>query len=101
MIRYTRTAVVAGGHMADALGFADKVTRLVNSRYPDVGLRWGMQIGGTSGVVHWTMDLPDLGTVESMFGELTADGEYISLVDGAGQVFVPGSISDAVVRFVG
>lgn len=101
MIRFTRTAVINGGHMAEALGFAGKVTQLVNGRYPDVGLRWGVQIGGPAGVVHWTMDVPDLGTVERIFGELTSDGEYIGLIDSAGQAFVPGGTSDSLVSLVG
>ena len=100
MIRFTRTAVIAGGHSAEALGFADKVTRLVNARYSDVGLRWGMQIGGVSGVVHWTMDVEDLNTIAGMFAALMADGEYTSLIDSAGQAFVHGSVHDTMVSLV-
>ena len=100
MIRFTKTAVIAGGHSAEALGFAGKVTQLVNTRYPDVGLRWGVQIGGPSGVVHWTMDVEDLNTIGRMFAELMMDGEYASLVDGAGQAFVHGSASDSMVSLV-
>ena len=100
MIRFTKTAVVAGGHSAEALGFAGKVTQLVNSRYPDVGLRWGLQIGGASGVVHWTMDVEDLNTVQTMFRELMVDGEYISLVDSAGDAFVHGTTQDTMVSLV-
>lgn len=101
MIRFTKTAVVAGGHSAEAMGFADKITQMFNSRYPDVGLRWGVQIGGPSGVVHWTMDVPDLNTVEGMFRELMMDGEYASLVDSAGDAFVHGSVVDTMVSLVG
>ena len=100
MIRFTKTAVVAGGHSAEALGFADKVTQLVNSRYQDVGLRWGVQIGGASGVVHWTMDVEDLNTVATMFRELMMDGEYTSLVDSAGAAFVHGSTHDTMVSLI-
>jgi hypothetical protein len=100
MIRFTKTAVVAGGHSAEALGFADKVTQLVNARYPDVGLRWGVQIGGASGVVHWTMDVPDLNTIGTMFSELMMDGEYTSLVDSSGSSFVHGSVHDTIVSLV-
>jgi hypothetical protein len=101
MIRFTKTAVVAGGHSAEALGFADKVTQLMNSRYPDARVQWGMQIGGASGVVHWTMDVEDLNTVGTMFRELMMDGEYTSLVDSAGQAFVHGSVHDTLVSLVG
>lgn len=97
MIRFTRTSVLAFGHTAEAIGFAGKVTQLVNDRFPDAGLRWGMQIGGQAGVVHWTMDVPDLGTVQEMFTALLMDGEYVSLVDSAGDAFVPGGANDTMV----
>ena len=97
MIRFTRTAITAGGHAAEAMTFAGKVTQLVNDRFPQVGLRWGMQVGGTAGVVHWTMDLDDLAAVQELFSTLMADGEYLSLVDSSGGVFVPGSVHDTMV----
>ena len=97
MIRFTRTAVVAGGHVAEAMGFAGKVVQLVNERYPDTPLHWGMQIGGTVGVLHWTMDLPDLASLERIFAELSMDGGYTSLVDSSGGAFVPGRTHDAIV----
>ena len=101
MIRFTRTGVVAGGHVAEAMGFAGKVTSMVNDRYPDTPLHWGMQIGGTVGVLHWTMDLPDLSGLERIFNELAVDGEYTSLVDSSGGVFVPGQTHDTIVSLVG
>lgn len=100
MIRFTRTAVVAGGHTAEALGFAHEVTQFVNARYPEVGLRWGMKIGRASGVVHWTMDVEDLNTIAKMLSELMMDGEYTSLVDGGGQPFEHGSVHDSMVSLV-
>lgn len=100
MIRFTRTAVIAGGHSAEALGFAGKVTQLVNDHYPDAGVRWGVQIGGTTGVVHWTMDVEDLNTIGGMFRELLMDGEYTSLVDSAGDAFVHGSTHDSMVSLM-
>ena len=39
MIRFTRTAVTAQGQSAQAMGFAAKVSQLVNERYPGAGLR--------------------------------------------------------------
>ena len=101
MIRFTRTAVVAGGHIAEAMGFAGKVTHFVNGRYPDAGLQWGLQVGGTVGTLHWTMDLPDLASLDRIFRELSMDGEYTSLVDASGEVFVAGRSHDAIVSLVG
>ena len=101
MIRFTRTAVVAGGHVAEATGFAAKVTALVNARYGDTPLRWGMQIGGTVGTLHWTMDLPDLAALERITAELSQDGEYTTMVDASGGMFVPGRTHDAIVSLLG
>jgi hypothetical protein len=100
MIRFTRTAATAGGHIADVLGFAGKVTDMVNERFPDAGLRWGMQVGGPPGMVHWTMDVPDLATVESMFTALLMDGDYTALVDSSGAFFEPGSVQDTLVSML-
>ena len=91
MIRFTRTAVTAQGQSAQAMEFAAKVTQLVNERYPDAGVRWGMEVGGTAGTIHWFMDLPDLLTVEQMFTGLLSDPEYLSLVDSSGAAFLPGA----------
>ena len=97
MIRFTRTALTAQGQTAAAMTFAGKVTQLVNDRYPQAGVRWGMEVGGTAGTVHWSMDLPDLATVEKMFTELLSDPEYVSFVDSSGSAFVSGSIHDTIV----
>ena len=101
MIRFTRTAVVAGGHVAEATGFAGKVTALVNARYGDTPLQWGMQVGGTVGTLHWTMDLPDLATLERITAELSQDGEYTTVIDASGGLFVPGRTYDTIVSLVG
>ena len=100
MIRFTRTALTAQGQAAAAMTFAGKVTQLVNDRYPQAGLRWGMEVGGTAGTVHWSMDLPDLATVEKMFTELLSDPEYVSFIDSSGSAFVSGSTHDTIVAIL-
>ena len=68
------------------------MSQLVNERYPGAGLRWGMEVGGTAGTIHWFMDLPTgPGHSRQMFTGLLGDPEYLSLVDSSGAAFLPGA----------
>jgi hypothetical protein len=100
MIRFTRTGTIAAGHFADGAAFAAKATEAVNKLYPDAGIRWGVQVGGPVTTVHWTFDVPDLATVERMMTGLLTNSDYISLVDSAGAVFVPGTGQDTIVSLM-
>jgi hypothetical protein len=90
-------ATTAGGQTTAAMTFATKVTQFHNQRFPDSQLRWGMQFGGATGVIHWTMDVPDLATLQQIFTALMGDGEYLSMIDSVGGVFVPGTVHDTMV----
>lgn len=96
MIRFTRTALVSPGHFADATAIAARVTELLNKRFPDAGMLWGVQVGGPITTLHWTFDVPDLATVEQMMTSLLMDAEYVSLVDSAGAFFASGGGHDTI-----
>jgi hypothetical protein len=83
------------------MGFAGKVTQLANERYPDTPPRWGMQVGGTVGVLHWTVTFrtwpASRGSSRRSRWTLSTPG-WSTSAEGA---FVPGRTHDAIVSLIG
>jgi hypothetical protein len=93
MITFVRTAAIAPGKVAEAVGFAHQVAKHVEKI---TGLKIGvsMPIGGNPFRIAWVAAEPNLGSVETNNNKLMSDPEYMKLVESSASYFLPGSAHD-------
>jgi hypothetical protein len=97
MITFVRTATIAPGKMAEAMGFAHEIAKLVEKI---TGLKVGVAVpvGGNPFRIAWVAGEPDLAAVESNNAKLLSDPEYMKLVESGASLFLPGSVYDEMWR---
>jgi hypothetical protein len=97
MITFVRTATIAPGKLAEAMGFAHEIAKLVEKI---TGLKVGVAVpvGGNPFRIAWVAAEPDLAAVESNTGKLLGNPEYMKLVESGASLFLPGSIHDELWR---
>jgi len=84
------TAVMNGGKYAAAVGWGLEVAALVEKiTGMPVNLSTGMF--GEMGQLAWIGITPDAATADAANAKISADAEYLAKLDGAGDLFVPGS----------
>lgn len=88
-------AVMAGGHVAAALAWSTKVMGHVTS-VTGVDAMLAVATAGNIFEVSWLSGVDTPGELDEMSGKLAADSEYISMLDEAGDLFVPGSVERSV-----
>jgi hypothetical protein len=84
------TAVAAGGHIADVMGWGVEISNLATS-ITDVPVSFWSDAYGRFGQVTWLIVYPDATAVDEANDKLNASAEYIASVDGTGELFEPGS----------
>ncbi len=95
MIHFVRTAGIAPGKTATALGFAREVSAHMKASY-GVEIEVLRPIGGNPQRVAWTARYKDLAAMESVNLRLLDDKAYWTLVNQASDNFIAGSIHDAI-----
>jgi hypothetical protein len=100
MFQFIRTATPKnGGSIAPALQFAAEVTGFVNKRY-GIGLRFGIRLFGGSDL-YWQFDTDSIDQITVLNAKLMQDREYLALLDRAKDLWVDGSLQDAIVSNLG
>jgi hypothetical protein len=99
MITFVRTATIAPGKFAEAMGYAHQIAKVVEKI---TGHKVGVSIpiGGNPFRVAWVLALPDLASVESSMGKLLGDAEYVQPEAAGASLFLPGSAHDEMWRGV-
>lgn len=95
MISFTRTAGVAAGKTAGAIGFAHEVSAHFKKHY-DVDMEVLMPVGGNPSRITWAARYPDMATMEAVRAKSLADRAYMALVAKGTDLFVAGSLRDAI-----
>jgi hypothetical protein len=90
MITVVRTSTVAPGKMADAMTFAQQVTKLARDKF-DLDVHVSTPIGGNPSRIAFTASYPTLAEVEAMLIKINADADYQNFVAANVATFVPGS----------
>lgn len=99
MIAFNRTAGIAPGKTASALGFAHEIAAYMKSTY-GVDLEVLLPIGGNPQRIAWSTRYKDLAALEAVTTKLTADKKYWEIVGKHSDNFVAGSMRDSIWRIV-
>ncbi len=94
-VRFTRTSTMARGKTDEAMAFAARVSEYVSENM-GVEVKWGGQVGGTTGCLHWYVDYDDMAHMERVLGATLMDEGYKKLVDDAADLF-EGPAQDTIV----
>lgn len=99
MIAFNRTASIAPGKTAAALGFAHEIASYMKRAY-DVKLEVLMPIGGNPQRITWSARYQDLAALDAVNSKILADKEYMALASKGSENFLPGSLRDSIWRTV-
>jgi hypothetical protein len=93
MITFVRVATIAPGKTHEAMSFAQKVAKLVESK---VGTKVdiAVPIGGNPGRITWNSSYDNLAEFESRATKLLSDADYTKLVESSAPYFLPDSTHD-------
>jgi hypothetical protein len=95
-IRLNRTALVAGVKGQEAGAFAAEVSTYATESL-GMPTTWGMQVGGTNGMVHWFTDFADMAELEGGLVKTLTDPGYLAILAKAEGLFIEGSTKDTIV----
>jgi hypothetical protein len=95
-----RTASISNGKFMDAVMWAKEVSGYVEKKHGTPKIHTWVDSFGQVGTMRWTMDAPDLSTIEKVQTAILADADYWKLLGKAAQqqLFIDGSTVDVVSR---
>ena len=93
MITFVRTRSIAPGKMAEAMAYAQQITKLVKEKY-GVQISLSVPIGGNPDRFAFVSPHASLAEVESIGTKLLSDAEYMRLLAANAQTFLPGATHD-------
>ena len=99
MIAFKRTASIAPGKMAQAIGFAQEIKSYLKRSY-DIDLEIQVPIGGNPNRIGWATRYTDLAAYDAATAQMTADKAYWEMVSKASDLFIAGSVEDTLWRSV-
>jgi hypothetical protein len=99
MIAFSRTAGIAPGKTASAIGFAHEIAAYMKSSY-GVDLEVLLPIGGNPQRIAWSTRYKDLAAMEAVSAKLLADKKYLAITGKGSDNFMPGSMRDSIWRIV-
>ena len=99
MIAFSRTAGIAPGKTASAIGFAHEIAAYMKSSY-GVDLEVLLPIGGNPQRIAWSTRYKDLAAMEAVSAKLLADTKYLAITGKGSENFMPGSMRDSIWRIV-
>ncbi len=100
MVRFQRTARAKGGKFLEAMQFAKEVAGYLNDKYAPVSIQVYSELFGDVNTIYWYVDYKDLATIEGINAQLLADQGYWAIVNKATDLFIEGSVHDALMMAV-
>ena len=97
MIAFNRTANIAPGKTASAIGFAHEIAAYMKSAY-EVDLEVLLPIGGNPQRIAWSTRYKNLAALETVNEKILADKQYWTMVGKSSDNFLPGSVRDSIWR---
>ncbi len=76
MIRLQRVAQAAPGKVAEARVWAQAYMEWHNAKYPEARVQTFIERYGTAGKFYWTVDYPNVETLDRVTMQFRADEEY-------------------------
>jgi hypothetical protein len=99
MVVFTKTASIAPGKVASALGRAHEGATYVTRTY-GAEVEVLVPIGGNPSRVAWSVRYKDLAAYEVVSNKLADDKQYWEMLSKNSELFLPGSIRDSFWRVV-
>ena len=99
MIHFYRSAAIAQGKFASALGFAKEISSYLKERH-GLDAEVSVPIGGNPNRIAWAAAYPDLAAYEAAMMKLMADANYMEMTRKGAENFLPGSIRDQLWRAI-
>lgn len=100
MIVFTRTGDIAPGKIGDMMAFAPEIAALF-TKITGVKLTMMTPIGGNPNQMVWQATYDNLGAMEAAMEKVLSNPEYTAKVASAADLFMPGSIRDAMWKTLG
>lgn len=99
MIAFVRTASIAPGKTAGAIAFAHEIAAYMKSSY-GVDLEVLLPVGGNPSRIAWSTRYENLAALDAVNTKTLADKKYWEIVGKNSDLFLAGSINDAMWRSV-
>jgi hypothetical protein len=99
MIRLVRTASIAPGKLGDSIVFAKQISAFIEKQ---TGIPLGVMlpVAGNPHRIAWRSEYPNLGVMEEMNSKLMGDPKYLELLSKGKDLFIAGSLNDAIWRTI-
>jgi hypothetical protein len=97
MIVFNRTAGIALGKTASAIGFAHEIAGHMKVGY-GIELEVLLPIGGNPQRIAWSVRYKDLAALDAVNQKLLGDKQYWEMVGKASDNFLAGSMRDSIWR---
>lgn len=99
-VRWMRTIQIRESRFMEAIAWGKEVSAYAEKKYGTPKLHMWLDGFGAINTLRWTMDLPDLATVDKINAQLMMDPDYWKLIEKArtAQLFIDGSACDTVMR---
>ena len=95
MMYFVRVAMIAPGKGPEAMAFAYKVAKMVETK-TGVKTNIAWPATGRLGRIAWVTAYENMGVFETEGTKLLRDAEYTKLVDDAAPLFMPGTVHDEI-----
>jgi hypothetical protein len=99
MIRFVRTASIAPGKLGDSIAFAKQVSAFVEKQ---TGVLLGVMlpVAGNPHRIAWRAEYATLAAMEEANSKLMGDPKYLEMLSKGKDLFIAGSLHDAIWRTV-
>ena len=99
MVRFQRSARIAGGKGPEGIQWAKEVAEYINNKYQtQIGVH--VELFGDVGTVYWITDYEDLAAVDRVNKQLQSDEGFQGMVKKAPDLFIEGSVKDVLMESV-
>ena len=101
-VRWMRTAKIRDNKFLEAISWGKEVCGYVEKKTGCPKVQMWIDTAGELGTVRWTLDLPDLATVEKIQSQLLMDQGYWQLLSKSAKdgLFIDGAATDVIYREV-
>jgi hypothetical protein len=101
-VRWMRTGRIRDNKFLEAISWGKEVSAYVEKKTGGHKIQMWVDTAGEIGTVRWTMDLPDLATVEKIQTALLTDQTYWQMLAKSAKdgLFIDGSAHDVIYREV-
>ena len=99
MIRFVRTASIAPGKFGDAITFAKQVSAFIEKK-AGIPLEVMLPVAANPHRIAWRSEYPNLAIMEEANSKLMGDPKYLELLSKGKDLFIAGSLNDALWRTV-